>query len=222
MLNPFSYTFYLQINACYVLCPSHPHLCDRSNYVWLRVQVIKLLIMTFISETLHLLSRAKIPQSLVLKQRCLPLTLETSCMLIQNHRHLRYRPFHSVRHKLRNCYQALYDILPHSALQSTRCPTSVLQLRSSRIEQLEDVVFWEKMEAVCSTETSVLPIRRHIPEDHVLYCYRHDKYPKENSLRSYIRLTGCLLPAAGCLLSCCWPSLAQWSLVPSPESPIMF
>jgi hypothetical protein len=34
-------------HSCYMPYPSHPPWYDHSNYVWLRVQVMKLLIMQF-------------------------------------------------------------------------------------------------------------------------------------------------------------------------------
>jgi hypothetical protein len=39
-----------------VLCPSHPPWLDHSNYVWRRVQIMKLLIMQFSLASCHFIS----------------------------------------------------------------------------------------------------------------------------------------------------------------------
>jgi hypothetical protein len=41
---------------CYMPCPSHPPLLDDSNYIWRRVQVMKLLIMQFSPTSRHFIS----------------------------------------------------------------------------------------------------------------------------------------------------------------------
>jgi hypothetical protein len=38
-----SYMHSSSSHACYMLCPSHPPSLDNSNYIWRRVQVMKLL-----------------------------------------------------------------------------------------------------------------------------------------------------------------------------------
>jgi hypothetical protein len=40
-------------HSCYMPCPSHPPWLDHSNYIWRRVQVMKLLIMQFSSTSCH-------------------------------------------------------------------------------------------------------------------------------------------------------------------------
>jgi hypothetical protein len=54
---------------CYMPCPSHPPLLDRSNYTWRRVQVMKLPIMQFSPTSCHFISlRSKYsPQHHILK-----------------------------------------------------------------------------------------------------------------------------------------------------------
>jgi hypothetical protein len=56
-------------NSCYILCPSHPLLLYYYNYTWLRVQVMKLLIMYVSPTSRHFISlRSKYsPQHPVLK-----------------------------------------------------------------------------------------------------------------------------------------------------------
>jgi hypothetical protein len=39
--------FLFSPHACYMPCPSHPNWLDHSNYIWQRVQVMKLLITQF-------------------------------------------------------------------------------------------------------------------------------------------------------------------------------
>jgi hypothetical protein len=41
-------------HSCYMPCPSHPPWLDHSNYIWRRVQVMKLLIMQFSPTSCHL------------------------------------------------------------------------------------------------------------------------------------------------------------------------
>jgi hypothetical protein len=41
-------------HSCYMLCPHHPSGLDHSNYIWRRVQVMKLLIMQFFATPYHL------------------------------------------------------------------------------------------------------------------------------------------------------------------------
>jgi hypothetical protein len=70
---------FLFAHSCYMPCPSHPPWPDHSNYIWWRVQVMKLLIMQFSPTSCHFVSlRSKYPcteASQIWYARCLWITL---------------------------------------------------------------------------------------------------------------------------------------------------
>jgi hypothetical protein len=50
---PKSSMHFFSPHSCYMPCPSHPPSLDHSNYIWRRIQVMKLLVMQFSSKCYH-------------------------------------------------------------------------------------------------------------------------------------------------------------------------